>query len=78
MSEEELKAIRAEALKKWREEGEEKKTYREKFEEKPTRPLAIKIKCIDCMGGEEEPGYRQLIKECSSHGCSLREFRPYK
>lgn len=52
--------------------------HKEKFEEKPTRKLAIELFCISCMGGEDNIGYRQLIKDCTSWGCPLRRYRPYK
>jgi hypothetical protein len=69
-----------EGLKKWRESGEvpERKTRQEKFAEKPTRKLAIDLACIHCIGGEKEPGMREMIKECTVKDCSLYIYRPYK
>lgn len=52
-----------------------------KFDQKPTRGNAIKAKCAECMGctrEQAEPGFRTLIRECSSKTCPLHDFRPYK
>jgi len=73
------KNIMREALQKWREEGGVVKTRKEKFEENPTRKLAIERFCIQCMGGEENEGYRNHIKTCPSvKTCPLYIYRPYK
>jgi hypothetical protein len=56
---------------------------------KPTRKSAINAFCAYCMGctsveqgnGQEdhlESGFRTYIRECTSTGCPLFEFRPYK
>lgn len=52
-----------------------------KFEQKPTRGNAIKAKCAECMGCTKdaiEPGFRVLIRDCSSLSCPLYQFRPYR
>lgn len=45
---------------------------------KHSRKRAIHMKCIECVGGEAEPGYRSEIKRCSGYSCPLRPFRPYQ
>lgn len=68
-----------EGLQKWKENGMVSKSRQEKFEEKPTRRLAIDLFCIECVGGEEEQGYRNIIRNCPSEGrCPLYMYRPYK
>jgi len=52
-----------------------------KYREKPTRAYAIKAMCAQCMGCTEnhtEPGFRTLIKDCTSQSCPIHHFRPYK
>lgn len=53
-----------------------------KHKDKPnSRSLAIAAKCFECMGGttEESPaGWKGEVRSCSSFGCSLHSFRPYK
>ena len=39
---------------------------------------AIKAMCVQCMGGEESPGFRREIANCSAKICPLRPYRPYK
>jgi hypothetical protein len=36
---------------------------------------AVGEHCIECMGGRDNQGYKKLIAECQSHGCSLFDFR---
>lgn len=38
---------------------------------------AIKDKCIECMGGPEQEGFRTFIAECTSCTCPLHDYRPY-
>ena len=56
---------------------------------KKSRQAAINAMCAHCMGctakeqgfREEdwiEPGFRMQIRNCSSQGCSLWEFRPFR
>jgi hypothetical protein len=54
-----------------------------KLKETPgSRKMAINAKCFECLGGTEkympDPGWKEAIRGCSSYGCPLREFRPYK
>lgn len=45
-----------------------------KWQEKPnSRPLAIKVKCLDCCCGDMTE-----IKRCEIKDCSLWAVRPYK
>ena len=39
---------------------------------------AVADHCIDCMGGEEEEGYRVEIANCTCSLCKLKPFRPYQ
>jgi|GEM_PF-4275988 len=47
-----------------------------------SRKMAINAKCFECFGGTMEqmpdPGWREAIRQCTSHGCPLRKFRPYQ
>lgn len=52
-----------------------------KFAARPTRGNAIKAKCAECVGStleRAEPGFRRLIRECTSRSCPLYSFRPYQ
>lgn len=52
-----------------------------RFRKNPTRPNAIKAMCANCMGCTDEeinPGFRSLIRDCTSPKCPLYAFRPYK
>ena len=45
-----------------------------------SRAWAIKAMCAHCMGctaDHLEPGFRDLIRECSSNACPLHAHRPY-
>lgn len=66
-----------EAARKARKEGNVK-SRREKFEERPTRKLAIDLMCLHCLGGEGEPGVRNQVRNCTSVNCPLYIYRPYK
>ena len=46
-----------------------------------TPKRAIAAKCAGCMGCTKdhlEEGFKNEIRNCSSHDCSLYLFRPYK
>lgn len=55
---------------------------------KATRKSAIHAMCAHCMGctakeqgyGPDhiEPGFREQIRNCSSGGCTLMQYRPYQ
>jgi len=48
---------------------------------RPTYLNAIKAMCAHCMGCTEthmEPGFRTLIRDCSSSACPLHSYRPYQ
>lgn len=52
-----------------------------KYMTKPTRGQAIKAKCAECVGctlDAAEPGFRILIRNCTSTRCPLYVFRPYQ
>ena len=52
-----------------------------RFQRTPTRKNAIDAKCAECMGCSSdylEPGFRESISTCSSKGCPLYSFRPYR
>ena len=66
-----------EALIQWRAAGCPRKTRQERFDDKPTRKLAIELFCISCMGGESEPKHKAEIRACTSKGCPLRVYRPF-
>ena len=36
---------------------------------------AIREHCIECMGGRQNDGYMQHIKDCGSPDCALFDFR---
>ena len=49
--------------------------------EKPTRSLAIRAFCSQCMGCDAEriePGFISDIRNCTSTRCALYGFRPYQ
>lgn len=39
---------------------------------------AITAKCYECMGGGQERGWKQLIRDCTSPKCPLWPVRPYQ
>ena len=46
-----------------------------------SKALAIKAMCSSCMGCDakhREPGFVEDIRDCSSQGCPLWIFRPYR
>lgn len=56
---------------------------------KSSRKAAIDAFCAHCVGCSAkeqgipqedwiEPGFREMIRDCSSYGCPLRQFRPFK
>ena len=50
---------------------------------KKTVPVkAIREHCVECMGGRDNKGYKELIENCVSSECSLFSFRlgtnPYR
>jgi len=50
---------------------------------KKTAPVkAIREMCIECMGGRNNKGYKELIENCVSSKCPLFSFRfgtnPYR
>jgi len=50
-------------------------------ENRPTRGNAIKAMCAHCMGCTRthlEPGFRTLIRDCTSKACPLYAFRPFQ
>ena len=52
-----------------------------KYDQKKTRSNAIRAKCAECMGCSRqaiEPGFRAMIRECTSFRCPLYEWRPYQ
>lgn len=52
-----------------------------RFRNKPTRGSAIKAMCAHCMGctyESIEPGFRALVRDCTSTDCPLHSFRPYQ
>ena len=51
--------------------------------EKKTVPVkAIREHCVECMGGRDNKGYKELIENCVSSECPLFSFRfgtnPYR
>jgi hypothetical protein len=36
---------------------------------------AIREMCIECMGGRDNTGYKELIENCVSPECALYDFR---
>lgn len=72
-------------LRELRESGEVSapKSKWEKWKAHPTRKNSIEAMCEHCMGGPDDPGYRQEIRECrsgpgSAAECPLWSWRPYK
>lgn len=48
---------------------------------KQTRSAAIKAMCAHCMGCTYtaiEPGFRASVRDCTSTGCPLHQFRPFQ
>ena len=46
-----------------------------------SRKRAIEAKCAECMGCTKdhlEEGFKNEIRNCSTHSCPLYLFRPYK
>lgn len=43
-----------------------------------SRPAAIKLKCMQCMGGVDAPKVPALIRECATVACPLWPHRPYQ
>ena len=39
---------------------------------------AIKENCIECQGGDADPGLMWRIGNCEVSGCKLRPYRPYQ
>lgn len=70
--------LRKEGLAKWRESGGKSQSRSDKFKVNPTRKLAIEIFCIQCLGGEDEPGIRNHVKNCCCTQCPLYQYRPFK
>ena len=68
-----------EKVKEMREAGIEVKRLNpiEKLEQKPTPLNAIKAKCYECVG-EDEVGWKETIRGCTSYSCPLYNFRSYK
>ena len=54
--------------------------YKPKKKADPVK--AIREQCIECMGGRDNKGYKELIENCVSSECSLFSFRlgtnPYR
>ena len=57
----------------------------DRFLRRNTRKTAIDAFCAHCMGEEinpprkpQKPGYRTSIANCTSTGCPLHDWRPYK
>jgi hypothetical protein len=47
------------------------RTQYERFTANPTRALALKFKCLECMNWQ-----REEVKLCTSPSCPLFGFRP--
>jgi|TARA_Y100000294_G_scaffold168749_1_gene179194 hypothetical protein len=47
--------------------------YRPKKMKAPIK--AIREHCIECMGGRDNTGYKELIENCVSPMCALYDFR---
>lgn len=56
------------------------KTPGEKLAENPrSMRAAINAMCWQCMGGDgADPGWRNMIRNCTSPKCALWNFRPYR
>lgn len=54
----------------------------QKFLERPTPTRAIRAFCMQCMGTDDpnnpQEGYQSDIRGCTSKGCPLYNYRPYK
>ncbi len=47
----------------------------------PTRKKAIDAMCAHCMGCTDdhmEPGFKAMVRNCTSYKCPLYEFRPFQ
>jgi len=52
-----------------------------RFRNRPTHLNAIKAMCAHCMGCTEthlERGFKDSIGQCTSEGCPLYRYRPYR
>ena len=39
---------------------------------------AVTAFCYECMGGDDEPGARKEVTNCSAKGCPLYQVRPWQ
>ena len=53
----------------------ERKTLKEKWEQKPTLRASVDYMCHQCMGGEY---VAKQVRNCTSTSCALYPVRPYK
>ena len=53
----------------------ERKTLKEKWEQKPTLRASVDYMCFQCMCGEDVV---KQVRNCTSTGCALYPVRPYK
>jgi hypothetical protein len=45
---------------------------------RPSRKLAVRAKCWQCVSGDDEPGGAERIRACTIKRCCLHPQRPYK
>lgn len=53
----------------------ERKTLKEKWEQKPTLRASVDYMCHQCMGGEDVV---KQVRNCTSTSCALYPVRPYQ
>ena len=56
-------------------EPSERKTLKEKWEQKPTLRASVDYMCHQCMGGEDVV---KQVRNCTSISCALYPVRPYQ
>lgn len=73
---------RAHALAKARREAGEVLIRRDPLQKARAKPtslrLAVSAKCYDCVGQDQDPGFRARIRDCTVTLCPLHPVRPYQ
>lgn len=49
-----------------------------RYEKMPTATQAVGLKCLDCVGGDQDRDWSLNIARCTIQRCALWPHRPYK